>query len=522
MKKNPELLHETATIPCSIDDFYAPDVELHTQPADIIVCVHNALDDVSRCLESIAHQTHPPYHLILVDDGSAPATCEYLQRYVERNVYSQSLQLIRNAKARGYTFAANQGMQASTCPYLVLLNSDTVVTPYWLDRLMACADSDERIGMVGPLSNTASWQSVPEIEYRGDWACNPLPLDMSVTQMAHRIAGSAPRSYPKLPFLNGFCLLIKRALQIEIGYFDEDVFGAGYGEENDYCLRAGKAGWILAVADDTYIYHAQSRSYSHERRKKLADRAGVALAQKHGDTLIQEGVDICRHHPMMQTTRIRVKSMLEPWQLIAQGQACWRGKKVCFVVSDTLSQLNGGILDIVEVMQRMSVQVTLLNIYHHQDTSTVVNTAPHLRLINVNDPALIPQQLPTQDIIIFTTHHSIAWITPLIEHSTALKFGYYIHSLEPYDYIAESLKYHGLWRFRWWRRRVCGYYFRIHSAFRQAWLSYYHPHIKRFCKTKQLQTEIQQLTGQRCGLMPEQPFHTEQIALALLKQFYPS
>jgi len=60
--------------------------------------------------------------------------------------------------------------------------------------------------------------------------------------------------------LNGFCLAIKRTLITDIGIFDEEAFGEGYGEENDYCLRAVKAGWQLAVADDTYIYHAQSRS----------------------------------------------------------------------------------------------------------------------------------------------------------------------------------------------------------------------------------------------------------------------
>ncbi len=319
MKKNPELLHKTATMRHSMPDLSAPGIPLHTQGVDIIVCVHNALADVQRCLAAITQHTIMPYHLILVDDGSNAETRDYLRNFCEQNPHSQPPpQLIRNEKARGYTFAANQGMQASTQTYFILLNSDTIVSPYWLDRLLVCADSDERVGMVGPLSNTASWQSIPEVEYRGDWASNPLPLDMTVEQMANRVAASSERLYPQLPFLNGFCLLIKRALQAEIGYFDEATFGAGYGEENDYCLRAGKAGWKLAVADDTYIYHAQSRSYSHERRKQLADRAGQALTQKHGEQLIHEGVAICRDSPTMQTIRQRAKGLLDYWQGVTE------------------------------------------------------------------------------------------------------------------------------------------------------------------------------------------------------------
>ncbi len=301
-------------------DLNARGVPPHTQPAAIIVCVHNALADVQHCLASITEHSSKPYHLILVNDGSQADTSDFLQAYVEKNSPTQSLQLLHNKKARGYTFAANQGMKASRHPYLVLLNSDTIVSPHWLDRLIACADSDERIGLVGPLSNTASWQSIPEVEYRGDWAANPLPLDMTVAQMANRVSALSPRSYPQLPFLNGFCLLIKRALQEDIGYFDEAAFGAGYGEENDYCLRAGKAGWTLAVADDTYIYHAQSRSYSHERRKQLAERAGQVLAQKHGQALIDAGVAVCRDSQAMQDIRQRAKGMLEYWQGVVEGK----------------------------------------------------------------------------------------------------------------------------------------------------------------------------------------------------------
>jgi GT2 family glycosyltransferase len=272
----------------------------------VIVCVHNALDDVSRCLESVFQWPSPPFSVILVDDGSGSETARYLAEFAG----SRGCRLIRNDVARGYTLAANQGLRASRADFTILLNSDTIVTPQWIDRLVACAEADPRIGLVGPLSNTASWQSIPEI-FRpdGDWAENPLPEGMSPKDMATEVARLAGPCYPLLPILNGFCLMIRRKALRQLGLFDEATFGRGYGEENDYCLRAVAAGWRLAVATDVYVYHAQSRSYSSERRAALVERAGIALNEKHGIEAVVAAVAICRANPQLEEIRARCREM---------------------------------------------------------------------------------------------------------------------------------------------------------------------------------------------------------------------
>ncbi len=211
----------------------------HTETVDVIVCVHNALDDVQRCLSSVFARTSPPYRLILVDDGSDDETAAYLRTIAE----TQTAILIRNDTARGYTCAANQGMREAKGTALVLLNSDTIVTSGWLDRMIRCASSSPRICAVGPLSNTASWQSIPNLLLEnGDWHDNPLPDGISTEDMARMLARSVIPTHPRLPFLNGFCLLIKRRALKSLGLFDEKTFGAGYGEENDFALRATAAG----------------------------------------------------------------------------------------------------------------------------------------------------------------------------------------------------------------------------------------------------------------------------------------
>jgi len=243
------------------------------------VCVHNALDDVQRCLESV--RTHSPDHarLIVVNDGSDAPTTAWLRAFTAE----QTAELIESGTPERYTRAANRGLRASKAGYAILLNSDTIVTRGWLDKLLACAESDPAIGITGPLSNAASYQSVPAVyDATGDWSINPLPPGMDIETMASLVETISLRAYPSIPFVNGFCFCIKRAVVEAIGYLDDLAFPEGYGEENDYCIRARAAGFTLAIADDAYVYHAKSKSYRHDRRAALSKSGAAALARKHG------------------------------------------------------------------------------------------------------------------------------------------------------------------------------------------------------------------------------------------------
>src|SRR5690606_15870947 len=157
--------------------------------------------DVRNCLASVLRNTAPPYQLILVDDGSKPETQNFLEEFAE----SQGVPLIRNEDAKGYTLAANQGLRSSSGDFVILLNSDTIVTPDWLERMLRCFRENPKVGAAGPLSNTASWQSVPHIfEDGGDWHDNPLPEGVTIDNMATQVAMLSACQYPRVGFLNGF------------------------------------------------------------------------------------------------------------------------------------------------------------------------------------------------------------------------------------------------------------------------------------------------------------------------------
>jgi GT2 family glycosyltransferase len=269
---------------------------------DIVVCVHDALEDVRLCLNSIVTCGDEwPLRLVLVDDGSEPACAAFLRDFAARD---PATILIRHGEARGYTHAANVGLRQTTAGHVVLLNSDTIVTPGWLAGLRECLHSSPEIGIVGPLSNAASYQSIPAIRSpSGDWSLNPVPASWSVDQIVALVHQVSPRRFPRLPVLNGFCLMIARQVIDAIGLFDDDAFPLGFGEENDYCLRARDAGFALAVADHIYVFHAKSRSFGNDRRAALSVTARQTLERKHGAERVRRDIAAIETNAKLQRVR---------------------------------------------------------------------------------------------------------------------------------------------------------------------------------------------------------------------------
>lgn len=225
---------------------------------DIIVPIYNAYECVLECIESIIKNTDlKENNLILIDDKSSDSRIKgVLDKY--RKKYPRFL-VLENEENLGFVKTVNEGMKLSKNDVL-LLNSDTIVTPNWLEKIKKCAYSGEMIATVTPLSNNATLASVPNIFEK-----NELPKDITIEEMSEIIEKCSYRDYPELPTGHGFCLFIKRNVLNEIGYFDEDAFGKGYGEENDFCFRCFEYGYRHLLCDDTYIYHKESQSFSDSK-----------------------------------------------------------------------------------------------------------------------------------------------------------------------------------------------------------------------------------------------------------------
>lgn len=236
-------------------------------PVAIVIPIHNAAADLARCIDSVVRHTTGAARLILLDDASTdPQVAAILARFEGQ----ERIAVHRNPDNLGFTATANRGIALAGRDDVVLLNSDTIVGPGWLDGLRRVAWSGPRVGTVTPLSNNAGAFSVPEFN-----AENRLPEWFGPADMARLVRQVSLSILPPVPTGNGFCLYIRRDCLDAVGPLDEAAFPRGYGEENDFCMRALHRGFENLVDDRTWVWHRRSASFGQARGEHL--QAGQAV-----------------------------------------------------------------------------------------------------------------------------------------------------------------------------------------------------------------------------------------------------
>lgn len=241
-------------------------------PIDIIIPVYNAAALLRRCLDALDRCTSPSDARVwAIDDASPdPAIQPLLHDWQARSPLAP--RLLRNDSNLGFVGTVNRGVRESRHDVL-LLNADTEVTPGWLPRMRA-ALSDPRVATVTPFSNNAEICSWPAF-------CQSQPVPADAERVAAAFA-SHPPEWVDLPTAVGFCMLIRRATLDAIGDFDQATFGRGYGEENDFCLRAAGHGWRNVIATDAYVVHAGGGSFAPLGLKPGGDNLRRLLARYPG------------------------------------------------------------------------------------------------------------------------------------------------------------------------------------------------------------------------------------------------
>ena len=125
---------------------------------DIIVPVYNAFEDLQKCVSSVMRHTDLTRNrLIFVNDCSPD---ERIAPYLD-SLAGENILVHHNEKNMGFSANVNYGIRCSQDNDVLLLNTDTVVTRGWLDKISACAARDSHIASVTPLSNRAEICSVP-------------------------------------------------------------------------------------------------------------------------------------------------------------------------------------------------------------------------------------------------------------------------------------------------------------------------------------------------------------------------
>jgi glycosyltransferase involved in cell wall biosynthesis/GT2 family glycosyltransferase len=268
---------------------------------DVVVPVHGAAAEFARCVESVvAHTDLARHRLVVVLDGPGQ---EEARQALGRVPHGAGLLVLENARRLGFPASANRGMAASDRD-VVLLNSDTEATAGWLEKLQAAAYSAAAIATVTPFSNNATLCSLPR-----PFVANAVPAGLDVDGFGRVVEARSRRDYPRIPTGVGVCLYVKRKVLDAIGAFDEARFGQGYGEENDFCMRALRAGYVHVLDDATFIYHAGQRSFGKSRDARVR-RALGALRRLHPGYLPTIAA-FMREDPL-RAARERVADALRP------------------------------------------------------------------------------------------------------------------------------------------------------------------------------------------------------------------
>lgn len=222
---------------------------------DVIIPVYRGRQETLACIDSVLKTTAKRARVIVVDDATDDAA---LATALDRLAAGGRITLMRNEQNLGFVRSVNRALAIAAGHDVVLLNSDTLVFEDWLQRLRVAAYSAPRVGTVTPLSNDASIASYPR---KGG-----APIEPAEAAALHKLAAwTHPGVSTEVPVGVGFCVYLRHDCVRQVGELDAAVFGMGYGEETDFCMRARRRGWSHRIAADVYVYHSGGRSFGARR-----------------------------------------------------------------------------------------------------------------------------------------------------------------------------------------------------------------------------------------------------------------
>lgn len=255
----------------------------------IIMPIHNAADKTAEALRRLAAHTHLPgceVRVMLVEDGSTQSGLRDMVRaWIETAPATLPVTLIEHPTARGFIGAVNHAFEYLVADGfsgpVVLLNSDAFVPREWLPRLLAPL-SDQTVASVTPMSNAAEIASAPLL-------CRDIELGAGVADQIDQIAATLSREPVTAPTGVGFCMAMGAVWWQRNPRFDS-AFGAGYGEEVDWCQRAAKRGGKSVIVPNLYIEHCSGSSFGASRKADLLIKNSELINARYPDydMLVQE------------------------------------------------------------------------------------------------------------------------------------------------------------------------------------------------------------------------------------------
>ncbi|MCB1777598.1 MAG: glycosyltransferase, partial [Candidatus Competibacteraceae bacterium] len=393
-----------------------------------------------------------------------PVTAAWLRE--QAALHADWMALQRQDENLGFLETCNRAMRfplgssGAYSNYVLLLNSDVLVSPGWLERLLNCIESDPLIAAVNPLSNRADNIDLPMAPGVSYLAMNAF-LAVQRRGQCHDVVTSV-----------GFCLLLRRSALDQVGLFDP-VYGSGYCEESDLCMRLLTAGYRAVVAEDVYVYHRGGGSfadgnarYLHNRRLfdarwreeyrrrfrafRRADplkpvRRLFALPTRWDPLPVlwqgaREGLDEWRgRRSVNRLTRIALRRAFQvlvarrpcPQRKLAQRLTLAGRLRITYVLDRLV--VAGGVLSVLQLVNeliRIGVEARVVALY---EDPLIHDWRPlYTQPLIYRNAAELLAECPSSDVIFATHWNTVEWVHGLWRNGRTRAAAYLIQDYEPW------------------------------------------------------------------------------------------
>ncbi len=256
-------------------------IESNLIKIEIVIPIYNGFTYLNTLIDQLLSHKKAQYKLILIDDASTDLEVRLLLDKLEKINNVHEIIVKRNSVNLGFVKSANLGMSLTT-NHFILLNTDTEVSERFGNALINPILQNNKIASVTPFTNCGTICSFPNFILD-----NEIFLNLDVAKIDNSFAKLNPCINQEIPTGVGFCMAVNFKAYKEIGGFDEETFSRGYGEENDWCMRARGNGYIHIQAINSFVYHKHGGSFLNVDKEKLLAMNTKKLSKKYPKYLEQ-------------------------------------------------------------------------------------------------------------------------------------------------------------------------------------------------------------------------------------------
>ena len=412
------------------------------QSVDIIVPVYNGYQYLEKLFEGLK-RTDQKHRIILIDDNSSDIR---ILPFLEKFANERKNVIVRhNTENLGFVKTVNIGLKMSK-HHVVIVNTDVELPHGWIERLMKPIFDYGYVASATPFSNCATIFSFPEF---GD---NLIYRGMCVDELDQFFCQINPK-YTIVPTGVGFCMGVSRNALKKIGIFDEELFSRGYGEENDWCQRAIRSGFVNVHVENLFVYHKHGGSFLSDEKKRLMADNLRKLSARYPDYLLNVE-QYYKNNPlenMKLQLRLRISVSREETEYLLVFTHTWGGgadlylkrqeQKWSFQGKNVLKVQYDESQDAYQIICNFQDDKITLLLDDLNQLQDLINTCP-IKTIVINELTSFPAIFKTLDVIENLKMKKQFSLVMLLHDYYSVSPNYTLVSSEDYIYSFDGSHFH--------------------------------------------------------------------------------